>query len=105
MSQAVQADIAGKVVAAQTVSGILTERGNTHGVFADNARISQQLKDYYKGQLGYASLTDIQREALDNIAIKISRILSGGGRGGNWKDNWDDIAGYATLASQELSGQ
>ena len=31
------------------------------------------------------------------IALKLSRILSGQS---NFKDHWDDIAGYAKLASE-----
>ncbi|WP_257617167.1 hypothetical protein [Campylobacter pinnipediorum] len=33
------------------------------------------------------------------IAHKIARILAGNP---NYKDHWDDIAGYATLVSKEL---
>lgn len=83
---------------------LLQQRGSTHGSFADNARVSQQLKDYIRLQPNYLNLTDIQREALDNIAIKVSRILSVGGLANYHADNWDDIAGYATLASNELAG-
>lgn len=92
------------VVQVSNVTSLLTARGSTHGRFSDNARISQQLKDYYRIQAGYEGLTDIDREALDNIAIKVSRILSGGGAGSQHVDNWDDIAGYATLAANEKRG-
>ena len=33
------------------------------------------------------------------IACKIARILSGDP---NWRDHWDDIAGYATLVAERL---
>lgn len=92
------------VVQVSNVTDLLTTRGSTHGRFSDNARISQQLKDYYRLQAGYQDLTDIDREALDNIAIKVSRVLSGGGTGSRNVDNWDDIAGYATLAANEKRG-
>lgn len=94
----------GAVAQVSNVVDLLTARGSTHGKFSDNARISQQLKDYYRLQVGYQDLTDIDREALDNIAIKQSRILSGGGTGSRNVDNWDDIAGYATLAANEKRG-
>jgi hypothetical protein len=40
-------------------------------------------------------MPDEHREALDHMAGKFSRILSGQSRYG---DHWKDVAGYATLA-------
>ena len=42
-----------------------------------------------------------QMLALDMIAVKISRILSGNP---SHKDSWVDIAGYAKLISDRLEG-
>lgn len=53
-------------------------------------------------QTGYVKLTEVQREAVDLICTKLSRILSGGN---SHIDNWHDIAGYATLAEQELNAK
>jgi hypothetical protein len=44
----------------------------------------------------------IQVEALEMIAHKIGRILSGDP---NHQDHWDDIAGYAKLVSERLQGK
>lgn len=74
---------------------LLAERGETHGSFADNARIAQAMKNLWRGQKGWASLTDMQREALEVIALKVSRIISGKPEE---PDHWCDISGYATLA-------
>lgn len=82
-----------------SIDQTLTERNSTHGDFTENARISQELKIWFVRQPGYNSLTYVQREAFDQFAIKMARILSGGG---NILDNWHDIAGYATLAEREL---
>ncbi len=76
--------------------GILSERQKTHGNFYTNARISQILKEYFR-MWGMPAST-VQREALDQIALKLSRILSGQA---NFKDHWDDIAGYAQLGSRD----
>ena len=81
---------------------LLVEREKTHGSFAINAKISQTLKNtfsdaHYKG----VGMPDAQIEALDMIALKLSRILSGQA---NFKDHWDDIAGYAKLASEACEG-
>ena len=80
---------------------LLDTRAKTHGSFADNARIAQFLRAYWRnGQpVMWSQLTLVQREALDVIALKISRILSGQG---GFADHWDDIAGYAKLASKEI---
>lgn len=75
---------------------LLQERQKTHGSFERNAEISQRLKtifDQYKARDGKV----VHAEALDMIALKLSRILSGQA---NFKDHWDDIAGYAKLGSE-----
>ena len=74
---------------------ILAERNRTHGDFARNAEISQQLKMLFD-RYGKEDLHVVHREALDVIALKISRILSGQS---HFKDHWVDIAGYATLGA------
>lgn len=86
---------------------ILTEREKTHGSFAKNAKYSQHLKNVFRnlegpfvGESSYRKLSSVHREALDMIALKLSRILSGQA---DFKDHWDDIAGYAKLASEACS--
>ena len=76
---------------------LTSERGTTHGNFEDNARISQELKTviHYEN----ANMTAVQREAIDMICMKLSRIASGHA---HFKDHWDDISGYAHLAAKEL---
>lgn len=73
---------------------ILTEREKTHGSFADVAAISQQLKAAMSVSKNWLALNHAQREALEYAATKIARILSGDR---NYRDHWEDIAGYATL--------
>ena len=78
---------------------LLVEREKTHGSFERNAEVSQKLKAifYFYHDNEKEKLRPIHREALDMIALKLSRILSGQA---NYKDHWDDIAGYAKLASE-----
>lgn len=76
-----------------TIRSLLNERDKTHGSFAKNAEISQKLKAIFREQ----SMNQAQREALDMIALKLSRILSGKA---NFKDHWADIAGYAKLGEE-----
>lgn len=84
----------------QKTEQLLEERSKTHGSFEDNAQISQALKRLFRVHSeDYRDLDVAQREALDMIALKLSRILSGHA---NFKDHWDDIAGYARLVSESL---
>jgi hypothetical protein len=78
---------------------LITERGKTHGSFTRNAVVSQSIKRQLRGEPGWQTLTDIQREAIDMICCKLSRIMSGQG---GFQDHWDDICGYANLASKEI---
>jgi hypothetical protein len=77
----------------------LTERGNTHGEFTDNAKLSQRLKVMMRRQEGWDNLTLVQREALEVTAAKIARILCGDP---HEPDHWRDLAGYATLVLDRL---
>jgi hypothetical protein len=99
------------------IDAILAERGSRYGVFKDHATISQALKDTMRGKTGFAvnetelckslgeafelRLAPDQIEALDMIAHKIARILNGDP---DYADSWDDIAGYAKLVGDRLTG-
>ena len=76
---------------------LLEERQKTHGPFAQNAQISQRLKMIFFDRGPRAQFHVVHAEALDMIALKLSRILSGQA---NFKDHWADIAGYAKLAEE-----
>ena len=76
---------------------LLLARSKTHGPFSMNAMISQKLKRFMHEQPCWTELHDVHREALHVMALKLSRILSGQA---DFCDHWDDIAGYARLASE-----
>jgi hypothetical protein len=80
-----------------STAALLNARGTTHGSFADNARNGQRLREYFRNQPAWEAMPEIQREALDMIATKLSRILSGQS---TFDDHWKDIAGYATLVAE-----
>lgn len=77
------------------IDDLLIERGGTHGSFASNGRIAQALKNIVRSGPRWEQLDDVERESLDMICCKISRIVSGKP---HFADNWRDIIGYATLA-------
>ena len=78
---------------------ILDERKTVHGEFINDARVSQRLKGVMRDSVNWESLTEVQHEALEHIATKIGRILSGDA---NHKDHWSDLQGYARLVEERL---
>lgn len=92
----------------QPMAETLAERGSRYGSLRAQGLLAQRLKETMrahfkegKAQTAWDYLTPSQREALDNIATKISRIINGDPA---YLDNWHDIAGYATLVENELKG-
>lgn len=82
------------------VNKILNEQGQINGDYQHMSSTIQELKRVMHGKMGWDRLTSVQREALDMIAHKIGRILAGDP---NFKDHWDDIAGYATLVANRCN--
>lgn len=80
---------------------LLETRQTTHGNFEDNAIISQSIKDMFRSAPGWKRLTDIERESMDMIALKFSRILSGKSMS---KQHWEDVVGYAKLVEEKCIG-
>lgn len=83
------------------IVSLITERGNKYGAFKDGAEIMRDLKNAMHSTDGWEKLSPSQQEALDMIQHKIGRVLNGDP---NYDDNWKDIAGYATLVAEEISG-
>jgi len=77
----------------------LAERGKEYGDFGVMCGKIQAIK--HAMNLGAMSngLTVTHREALEMIATKIGRILTGNP---NHEDSWRDIAGYATLVADRI---
>jgi hypothetical protein len=80
-----------------TTDQLLEQRGKTHGSFEQNAAISQAIKALFHSYGHYPTENPVQCEALDMIALKLSRILSGQA---NYADHWLDLAGYSRLAAE-----
>ena len=77
---------------------LLETRQQTHGSFEDNALLSQRLKRVLRASAGWEKLTDVERESIDMIALKFSRILSGKSME---KQHWEDVVGYANLVLEK----
>lgn len=81
------------------INRILKQRGERYGEYAlvsDTAQsIKSALRRKYMDRAGYMN------ESLDMIANKLARIANGDPR---HIDSWLDIAGYAQLVVDELTG-
>lgn len=84
------------------IGAILAERGKRYGNFEDQALISQKLKAIVTSAMGHALFAPDQHEALQMFCTKMARIINGDP---NYIDNWDDIAGYATLVADRLRAE
>jgi hypothetical protein len=82
------------------IANTLAERQRNYGDFSDNAEYAQQIKDVLHGGISWADMPYHMQEALDLIASKIARMLSGDPM---YRDSWHDIVGYATLVEQQLT--
>jgi hypothetical protein len=82
-----------------SITDTLTQRGARYGEFIENAVIAQKLKEAMASHEGWTRLKPDQREALEVIAQKMSRIVTGDG---DYHDNWHDIMGYAKLVEDRI---
>lgn len=81
------------------IKDTLTERASTHGSFLVNSFLSQSLKGVVHNSPNGHLLPSDQKEALDMIMHKVSRILAGDNY---YIDTWRDIVGYAQLVVDNL---
>ena len=90
-------------VAEKQIEKILDKRAEQYGTFLRNADIAIKLKQVIHNAMVREDthLYPDQLQALDMIATKIGRILTGNP---SHLDSWVDIAGYAKLVSDRLQG-
>lgn len=78
----------------------LSERGETHGRLEAQAALAERLKAEIRNVMpGVENLNSVQRQSLDMICLKISRIVCGNP---DEPDHWLDIEGYARLVRERL---
>lgn len=85
------------------IDAILDARANQYGNFLASANVAIRLKGTMHNAIAQQDLhmAPDQLLALDMIAVKISRILTGNP---SHLDSWTDIAGYAKLVADRLQG-
>lgn len=81
------------------IQTVLADRARTHGDFEHVAKMSQNLKHTMKSTRAFEDLDYYMAESLEQMAMKIARILSGNCFE---TDHWQDIAGYASLVVRQI---
>ena len=81
----------------------LQDRGRHYegpGGYRETASTAQEIKRLFRASPNWTQhrLSYAQKESLDMIANKLSRLLNGNP---NHTDTWHDIAGYSTLAEKD----
>lgn len=77
---------------------LIADRAATHGDWNTQAATAQALKRVLHDSPNWEMLTCQQREALEMVCVKMSRILNGNP---DAQDHWDDLAGYWELGRRE----
>ena len=79
------------------VEDLLQERERTHGRFELQGARAQMLKAVARDSPDWDRLRPEQKEAIEMILTKVSRIVSGNPFA---SDHWQDIRGYAELGDR-----
>lgn len=103
-----------KTVDTSDPNALTNVRGSVYGPPIEQFNAAQKFKflfrEHLKTNLEKGPLTNVQLkgpeydlivEALDMIAVKVSRIVTGDP---TYLDNWDDIAGYAACVTKYFRG-
>ena len=81
------------------IDDLLEDRGKTHGCFSEQSLLAGTIKAAMERSRNWGELEHDQAEALDMIAVKIARLLTGNP---HHHDGWLDICGYAKLIADRL---
>lgn len=82
-----------------SIESTLKSRNKEYGDYFYQSATSQRIKDAMRSG-NWATLTPDKKDALEMIAVKISRIIEGNSSN---TDSWHDIAGYATIIEKGYS--
>lgn len=85
-----------KAVRKDAVQSTLKERESQYGDYTVQAEWAQDAKLSCRQTPNWCALSGAQRESIDMIVTKLSRILHGDY---NHQDSWLDLAGYSHLGA------
>lgn len=78
---------------------LIDEREKTHGDYPIQSDFAQKMKVLLRETPNWGKLTSPQKESLEMVIVKISRILHGDK---DHLDSWLDIKGYSDLVIKEV---
>lgn len=81
------------------IETVIQQRGNVYGDFSGTSLVSQNIKSAMRHSPNWQKLPEDMKEALEMVALKISRILNGDP---SYPDNVVDIIGYMQLVLNRL---
>ncbi len=81
------------------ITNTLKVRNKSYGHFSEQAKQEQIIKTAFTKGKNWTELRDDQRSALEMLAVKLSRILTGDML---HFDSWHDIEGYIRLVADTL---
>jgi hypothetical protein len=84
------------------IETILAARNKTHGDYADQAALAQNLKRMLRNTRNWEKMDFCQAQSMEAFCDKISRALTGDN---DEIDHWQDISGYAQLVVKELEAR
>lgn len=84
------------------IEAILDARGAQYGDFTLQAEIAQKMKDIARAGVSWQSMPAYQREAIEMVLHKISRMVNGNPLN---LDTVDDIIGYTKLIGDRHRAQ
>jgi len=84
---------------ADPLAAMLKARESRYGDFERRAGITRAIKGALMRGESWKAMPAYQKEALDMIAEKMSRIVNGDPA---YRDSWDDIIGYTRLVCDRL---
>lgn len=72
------------------------------GGYRETATTAQEIKHIFRASPNWRRMAAAQKESLDMIANKLSRLLNGNP---NHVDSWHDLSGYASLAEKDTQAR
>jgi len=76
---------------------LIADRKNTHGDWNNQAWVANRIKIALRNGGAWNTMSPGQQEAVEMVAVKLSRIVAGNPA---HDDHWDDLMGYALLGKQ-----
>jgi hypothetical protein len=85
---------------AVNIDETLKDRRGTHGDYREQCRVTSAVKRAMYDSGNWGILDEDMKEAMEMIAVKIGRLLTGSF---HHHDSWHDIVGYAKLVADRLA--